>query len=49
MRIDVRNLTARVVAVENRWEDTPEGRPQSPAYGWWRMHDNYESAEARAS
>jgi predicted dithiol-disulfide oxidoreductase (DUF899 family) len=24
------------------WEDTPEGRPQSSPYEWWRHHDSYE-------
>ena len=24
------------------WEDTPPGRPQTPPYGWWRLHDSYE-------
>jgi len=24
------------------WEDTPEGRPQTPPYQWWRHHDRYE-------
>lgn len=24
------------------WEDTPPGRPQSPRYEWWRLHDEYE-------
>jgi predicted dithiol-disulfide oxidoreductase (DUF899 family) len=24
------------------WEDTPDGRPQTPRYGWWRLHDEYE-------
>jgi predicted dithiol-disulfide oxidoreductase (DUF899 family) len=23
------------------WEDTPEGRPQTPPYEWWRRHDEY--------
>jgi predicted dithiol-disulfide oxidoreductase (DUF899 family) len=23
------------------WEDTPPGRPQTPRYGWWRLHDQY--------
>jgi predicted dithiol-disulfide oxidoreductase (DUF899 family) len=23
------------------WEDTPEGRPQTPRYDWWRRHDEY--------
>jgi predicted dithiol-disulfide oxidoreductase (DUF899 family) len=26
---------------QEEWEDTPAGRPQSPAYGWWRKHDEY--------
>jgi predicted dithiol-disulfide oxidoreductase (DUF899 family) len=26
------------------WEDTPPGRPQSPRYQWWRLHDEYEPA-----
>ena len=28
---------------QEEWEDTPAGRPQTPAYTWWRMHDEYES------
>jgi predicted dithiol-disulfide oxidoreductase (DUF899 family) len=27
---------------QEEWEDTPEGRPQSAPYGWWRLHDEYE-------
>jgi predicted dithiol-disulfide oxidoreductase (DUF899 family) len=23
------------------WEDTPEGRPKTPRYEWWRRHDEY--------
>jgi predicted dithiol-disulfide oxidoreductase (DUF899 family) len=23
------------------WQDAPDGRPQGPAYEWWRLHDNY--------
>lgn len=23
------------------WEDSPQGRPQTPPYGWWRLHDEY--------
>jgi predicted dithiol-disulfide oxidoreductase (DUF899 family) len=26
---------------QENWEDTPEGRPQSPPYQWWRRHDEY--------
>jgi predicted dithiol-disulfide oxidoreductase (DUF899 family) len=27
---------------QEEWEDTPPGRPQSPPYRWWRLHDSYE-------
>jgi predicted dithiol-disulfide oxidoreductase (DUF899 family) len=27
---------------QEEWEDTPPGRPQSPKYQWWRLHDEYE-------
>ena len=23
------------------WEDSPDGWPQTPPYGWWRHHDSY--------
>ena len=26
---------------QEEWEDTPEGRPQTPPYQWWRLHDEY--------
>jgi predicted dithiol-disulfide oxidoreductase (DUF899 family) len=26
---------------QEEWEDTPPGRPQTPPYGWWRLHDDY--------
>jgi predicted dithiol-disulfide oxidoreductase (DUF899 family) len=28
------------------WEDSPEGYPQTPRYGWWHLHDEYERTEA---
>jgi Bacterial protein of unknown function (DUF899) len=31
------------------WEDTPPGRPQTPPYGWWRLHDEYESSPSGAT
>ncbi len=31
---------------QEEWEDTPEGRPQSAPYGWWRKHDEYEVSPA---
>jgi predicted dithiol-disulfide oxidoreductase (DUF899 family) len=29
---------------QEEWEDTPPGRPQSPPYRWWRLHDQYETS-----
>ena len=26
------------------WEDSPEGYPQTQAYGWWNRHDEYDDA-----
>ena len=26
---------------QEKWEDTPAGRPQSEPYMWWRRHDEY--------
>jgi predicted dithiol-disulfide oxidoreductase (DUF899 family) len=26
---------------QEEWEDIPPGRPQTPPYRWWRLHDNY--------
>ena len=26
------------------WEDSPEGYPQTQAYGWWNRHDEYDNA-----
>ena len=27
---------------QEEWEDSPEGYPQTPPYGWWHLHDEYE-------
>jgi predicted dithiol-disulfide oxidoreductase (DUF899 family) len=32
---------------QESWEDTPEGRPQTPPYEWWRRHDEYEEEAGR--
>ena len=29
---------------QEEWEDTPEGRPQTPPYRWWNYHDAYDEA-----
>jgi predicted dithiol-disulfide oxidoreductase (DUF899 family) len=26
---------------QEKWEDSPEGYPQTPPYGWWNYHDAY--------
>ena len=26
------------------WEDSPEGYPQTKAYAWWNLHDEYGEA-----
>ncbi len=26
------------------WEDSPDGYPQTQAYAWWNLHDQYEHA-----
>lgn len=33
---------------QEEWEDTPSGRPQTPPYKWWRLHDEYESTAAES-
>jgi predicted dithiol-disulfide oxidoreductase (DUF899 family) len=31
---------------QEKWEDSPEGYPQTPPYQWWHLHDEYgKSAE----
>ena len=29
---------------QEEWEDSPEGYPQDPPYGWWNYHDAYAEA-----
>ena len=29
---------------QEEWEDSPEGYPQTPPYGWWNYHDAYGDA-----
>jgi predicted dithiol-disulfide oxidoreductase (DUF899 family) len=31
------------------WEDSPDGRPQTRPYVWWRRHDEYEAAVVTAT
>jgi predicted dithiol-disulfide oxidoreductase (DUF899 family) len=32
---------------QEEWENSPAGRPRTPAYGWWRRHDEYGGREER--
>ena len=34
---------------QEAWEDSPEGYPQTPPYGWWNLHDEYEEATVFAA
>lgn len=34
---------------QEEWEATPPGRPQTPKYGWWRLHDEYGLSAAEAT
>jgi predicted dithiol-disulfide oxidoreductase (DUF899 family) len=29
---------------QEEWEDSPEGYPKTPPYGWWHLHDEYGKA-----
>jgi predicted dithiol-disulfide oxidoreductase (DUF899 family) len=29
---------------QEKWEDSPEGYPQTQAYVWWNYHDSYDEA-----
>ncbi|HEU4738585.1 MAG TPA: DUF899 domain-containing protein [Solirubrobacterales bacterium] len=31
---------------QENWEDSPEGYPQTPPYGWWNRHDEYGEGAA---
>ena len=28
---------------QEEWEDSPDGYPKTPPYGWWNYHDSYEN------
>jgi predicted dithiol-disulfide oxidoreductase (DUF899 family) len=30
---------------QEQWEDSPEGYPQTPPYGWWNYHDAYSEGK----
>jgi predicted dithiol-disulfide oxidoreductase (DUF899 family) len=34
---------------QEKWEDSPEGYPQTDMYFWWRRHDEYDDPDAAAA
>ena len=34
---------------QEEWEDSPEGYPQTPPYGWWNYHDRYGATASASS
>ncbi|HWH95359.1 MAG TPA: DUF899 family protein [Baekduia sp.] len=47
LRFDFNILDLTPLGRQEQWEDTPEGRPQTPTMAWLRRHDEY-AAEATA-
>jgi len=45
LRLDFNLLDLTPLGRQEEWEDSPAGRPQSPAYTWWRRHDEYPAGE----
>ena len=43
LRLDFNLLDLTPYGRQEEWEDSPEGWPQTPAYTWWRKHDEYEA------
>jgi predicted dithiol-disulfide oxidoreductase (DUF899 family) len=37
-------LDVTALGRQEQWEDSPEGYPQGPPYGWWNYHDAYPKA-----
>jgi predicted dithiol-disulfide oxidoreductase (DUF899 family) len=34
---------------QEKWEDSPEGYPQTEPYKWWKWHDAYDHAQVERS
>ncbi len=41
LRFDFNVLDLTPLGRQEDWEDSPAGWPQTPAYTWWRLHDEY--------
>jgi predicted dithiol-disulfide oxidoreductase (DUF899 family) len=37
-------LDVTALGRQEEWEDSPDGYPQTPPYGWWNRHDEYAEA-----
>ena len=46
LRIDFNLLDLTPLGRQEAWEDSPPGRPQTPPYRWWRLHDEYDTPVA---
>jgi predicted dithiol-disulfide oxidoreductase (DUF899 family) len=46
LRFDFNMLDLTPYGRQEQWEDSPEGWPKTPAYSWWRRHDEYPSGVA---
>jgi predicted dithiol-disulfide oxidoreductase (DUF899 family) len=44
LRFDFNILDLTPLGRQEAWEDTPDGRSQSPTMGWLRRHDEYAAA-----
>lgn len=42
LRLDFNLLDLTPYGRQEQWEDSPAGWPQTPAYTWWRKHDEYQ-------
>src|SRR5436189_34109 len=38
-------LAMTALGRQEKWEDSPEGYPQTPPYEWWNWHDEYGDAQ----
>jgi predicted dithiol-disulfide oxidoreductase (DUF899 family) len=46
LRFDFNVLDLTPYGRQEEWEDSPAGWPQTPAYSWWRRHDEYPAGVA---
>lgn len=40
-------LDVTALGRQEEWEDSPEGYPQTPPYGWWKYHDAYDAERSQ--